>query len=90
MRTDEVLAKIPGLARQDLYYWESKGMVSPKKRMVGKVRRNDYTEEDFKLIQMIHYHRLATHLLDFPLKEVYRRAQEDLRKGLTLKEMLAR
>ena len=90
MRTGEVLAKVPGLTRNDLYQWETKGMVKPEKRKAGKLKRNEYSAEDLKLIQMIHYHRLAMHLTDFPVSEAYRRAVDDIKKGLTLKDMLAR
>ncbi len=90
MDTRSVLAKVPGVSRNDLYYWESLGMIKPSKITAGKARRNEYSEADFRLIQMIHYHRLAAHLADFPLREIYRRAKDDIEKGLTLKNMLAR
>ena len=53
MTTGELLAQVPGTTKDQLYYFEAKGFVRPRKVSVGKVERNDYNEEDLRLIKAI-------------------------------------
>ncbi len=51
--TGELLAKVPPVTKDQLYYFEAKGFIRPKKVSVGKVERNDYSDDDLKMVASI-------------------------------------
>jgi DNA-binding transcriptional MerR regulator len=51
--TGELLAHVPGVTKDQLYYFEAKGFLHPRKVSAGKIERNDYTEEDLKMVKAI-------------------------------------
>ena len=52
MRVHEVLARVPGLSRSTLAFWEKQGYISPQKFPAGHYfTRREYSEEDIKLIE---------------------------------------
>lgn len=52
MQTSEVLKKID-IPRHKLYYLEQKGYIKPKKIIRGDLEMREYTDEDFRKIQLI-------------------------------------
>ena len=52
MQTLEVLKKID-IPRHKLYYLEQKGYINPKKIIKGDLEMREYTDEDFRKIQII-------------------------------------
>jgi len=77
MRTGEVLQQIEGLTKDLLYYFESKGYVKPRKIRYTMVERNDYSEEDFRKIQLIwHYYSQG-----FRPRVAYEKAMADYNSG---------
>lgn len=73
MTTGEVLAQVPGITKDQLYYFEAKGFVRPRKVAAGKVERNDYSEEDLRLIKAISkYYQQG-----FPPKVAYQKAMAE-------------
>ncbi|TET74139.1 MAG: MerR family transcriptional regulator [Candidatus Aminicenantes bacterium] len=52
MQTSDILEKT-GIPRHKLYYLEQKGYIHPKKVPRGELEAREYTEEDFKKIQLI-------------------------------------
>ena len=52
MQTSDLLKKI-NIPRHKLYYLEQKGYINPKKITRGDLEMRDYTDEDFRKIQII-------------------------------------
>jgi DNA-binding transcriptional MerR regulator len=52
MQTSDVLKKI-NIPRHKLYYLEQKGYINPEKITRGDLEMREYTEEDFRKIQII-------------------------------------
>ncbi|HZK10776.1 MAG TPA: MerR family transcriptional regulator [Atribacterota bacterium] len=76
MQTLEVLKKID-IPRHKLYYLEQKGYINPKKITRGDLEMREYTEEDFRKIQII-WKFLKQ---GFKHKVAYQKAMEDLNKS---------
>lgn len=76
MQTLEVLKKID-IPRHKLYYLEQKGYINPKKRTRGDLEMREYTEEDFRKIQII-WKFLKQ---GFKHKVAYQKAMENLNKS---------
>jgi len=76
MQTLEVLKKID-IPRHKLYYLEQKGYINPKKITRGDLEMREYTEEDFRKIQII-WKFLKQ---GFKHKIAYQKAMENLNKS---------
>ena len=76
MQTLEVLKKID-IPRHKLYYLEQKGYINPKKITRGDLEMREYTEDDFRKIQII-WKFLKQ---GFKHKVAYQKAMEDLNKS---------
>lgn len=76
MQTLEVLKKID-IPRHKLYYLEQKGYINPKKITRGDLEMREYTEEDFRKIQVI-WKFLKQ---GFKHKVAYQKAMENLNKS---------
>ena len=76
MQTLEVLKKIDS-PRHKLYYLEQKGYINPKKITRGDLEMREYTDEDFKKIQII-WKFLKQ---GFKHKVAYQKAMENLNKS---------
>ena len=53
MRTGDVLKKIPGLKRHELYLWGKKGFIHSQVVVDGRVRRHEWDPEEVEKIQLI-------------------------------------
>jgi hypothetical protein len=53
MNTTEVLKRVPGIDKRTLYYWESLGLINPKKVKKKRIERRDYSQNDLQKIQLI-------------------------------------
>ena len=76
MQTSDVLKKI-NIPRHKLYYLEQKGYINPKKITRGDLEMREYTEEDFRKIQII-WKFLKQ---GFKHKIAYQKAMESLNKS---------
>ena len=76
MQTLEVLKKID-IPRHKLYYLEQKGYINPEKITRGDLEMREYTEEDFRKIQII-WKFLKQ---GFKHKVAYQKAMENLNKS---------
>ena len=76
MQTLEVLKKID-IPRHKLYYLEQKGYINPEKITRGDLEMREYTEEDFRKIQII-WKFLKQ---GFKHKIAYQKAMENLNKS---------
>ena len=52
MRTSEILKKL-NIPRHKLYYLEQKGYIKPKRIPMGELETREYSEEDFKKLELI-------------------------------------
>jgi len=73
MQTSDILEKID-IPRHKLYYLEQKGYIHPKKVPRGELEAREYTEEDFKKIQLIWKYLKQ----GFKHKIAYEKAMEEL------------
>jgi len=76
MQTSDLLKKI-NIPRHKLYYLEQKGYINPKKITRGDLEMREYTDEDFKKIQII-WKFLKQ---GFKHKVAYQKAMENLNKS---------
>ena len=53
MRTGDVLKKIPGLKRDELYFWGKRGFIHSQVVVDGRVRRHEWDPEEVEKIQLI-------------------------------------
>jgi cell division GTPase FtsZ len=53
MRTGDVLKKIPGLKRHEMYLWGKRGFIHSQVVVDGRVRRHEWDPEEVKKIQLI-------------------------------------
>ena len=53
MRTGDILKKIPGLKRDELYLWGKKGFIHSQVVVDGRVRRHEWDPEEVEKIQLI-------------------------------------
>lgn len=54
MYIGDVLKKVEGLTKRDLYYWEDSKLINPKKLKRGKLEFRIYSERDLEKIQKIY------------------------------------
>jgi hypothetical protein len=73
----DVLARCPGMKKEDVYYLEHRGYLRPVKQRHGRLERNFYTRGQVDLIAEIW--RLKQEGL--PPREAYRRAKQALSSG---------
>jgi DNA-binding transcriptional MerR regulator len=73
MQTSDILEKID-IPRHKLYYLEQKGYTHPRKVPRGELEVREYTEEDFRKIQLIWKYLKQ----GFKHKIAYEKAMEDL------------
>jgi DNA-binding transcriptional MerR regulator len=52
MRTSDILKKL-NIPRHKLYYLEQKGYIKPKRIPMGELEAREYSEEDFKKLELI-------------------------------------
>ena len=77
MRMAELLERVPGLTRNEVYYYEARDYIKPKKLKVGKIFRNEFFEEDFELISLMQEYRDQ----GFTPRVSYEKAQQDMNKA---------
>ena len=73
----ELLTNCTGMTKEHVYYLEQRGYIRPIKQRHGKIERNLYTTEQFKLVQAIWKHRQA----GVPPREAYQRALRERSRG---------
>jgi len=73
MRTSDVLKKL-NIPRHKLYYLEQKGYIKPKRTPMGELETREYTEEDYKKVELI-WKYLQN---GFKHKIAYQKAMEEL------------
>ena len=76
MQTSDILEKIT-IPRHKLYYLEQKGYINPKKITRGDLEMREYTDEDFRKIQII-WKFLKQ---GFKHKAAYQKAMKNLNKS---------
>jgi DNA-binding transcriptional MerR regulator len=52
MRTSDILKKL-NIPRHKLYYLEQKGYIKPRRIPMGELEAREYSEEDFKKLELI-------------------------------------
>ncbi len=73
MRTSDILKKL-NIPRHKLYYLEQKGYIKPKRIPMGELEAREYTEEDFRKLELIWKYLQS----GFKHKIAYQKAMEDL------------
>ena len=73
----DVLARCPGMNKEDVYYLEHRGYLRPVKKRHGRIERNLYTAAHVDLVTQMW--RLKQEGL--PPREAYRRARQALSSG---------
>ena len=73
IQTTDILEKIH-IPRHKLYYLEQKGYIQPRKIPRGELETREYTEEDFKKIELIWKYLKQ----GFKHKIAYEKAMEEL------------
>jgi hypothetical protein len=73
----DLLARCPGMKKEDVYYLEHRGYLRPIKQRHGRVERNLYTTEQAELTAAIWRHRQAGH----SPREAYSRAVKERSAG---------
>ncbi len=73
MRTSDILKKL-NIPRHKLYYLEQKGYIKPKRIPMGELEAREYTEEEFKKLELIWKYLQS----GFKHKIAYQKALEDL------------
>jgi len=53
----DLLARCPGMKKEDVYYLEHRGYVKPIKQRHGRLQRNLYTKEQIELVCAVWHHR---------------------------------
>ena len=57
IKVGEVLAKVPGIKRSDIAWWEQAGYLTPNINKKSRIKRRDYSVEDLGLIQAMWRYR---------------------------------
>jgi DNA-binding transcriptional MerR regulator len=73
MRTSDILKKL-NIPRHKLYYLEQKGYIKPKRIPMGELETREYSEEDFKKLELIWKYLKR----GFKHKIAYQKAMEEL------------
>ena len=73
----DVLARCPGMKKEDVYYLEHRGYLRPVKQRHGRVERNFYTAEQVELVAQMW--RLKQEGL--PPRKAYPKAKQALASG---------
>lgn len=73
MRTSDILKKL-NIPRHKLYYLEQKGYIKPKRIPMGELETREYSEEDFKKLELIWKYLQS----GFKHKTAYQKALEEL------------
>ena len=73
MRTSDILRKL-NIPRHKLYYLEQKGYVKPKRIPMGELETREYSEEEFKKLELIWKYLQS----GFKHKIAYQKAMEEL------------
>ena len=73
MRTSDILKKL-SIPRHKLYYLEQKGYIKPKRIPMGELEAREYSEEDFKKLELIWKYLQS----GFKHKIAYQKALEEL------------
>lgn len=73
MRTSDILKKL-NIPRHKLYYLEQKGYIKPKRIPMGELETREYSEEDFKKLELIWKYLKS----GFKHKIAYQKAMEEL------------
>jgi DNA-binding transcriptional MerR regulator len=73
MRTSDILKKL-NIPRHKLYYLEQKGYIKPKRIPMGELEAREYSEEDFRRLELIWKHLQS----GFKHKIAFQKAMEDL------------
>ena len=73
MRTSDILRKL-SIPRHKLYYLEQKGYVKPKRIPMGELETREYSEEEFKKLELIWKYLQS----GFKHKIAYQKAMEEL------------
>ncbi len=73
MRTSDILKRL-NIPRHKLYYLEQKGYITPKRIPMGELEAREYTEEEFKKLELIWKYLQS----GFKHKIAYQKALEDL------------
>jgi DNA-binding transcriptional MerR regulator len=73
LRTSEVLKKL-NIPRHKLYYLEQKGYIRPKRTPMGELETREYTDEDFKMLEIIWKYLQS----GFKYKIAYQKTLEEL------------
>ncbi len=74
MRTEEVLRKIPGLKKDELYFWRKSGFIQSQVVQDGRAKRHEWDLEEVQKIQFIKELCIS----GLSPKEAYCKATEDL------------
>ncbi len=82
MTMHEALARVPGLTRQELYRYEARGYIKPRKHNVGRVKRNDYSADQIEFSRLIKYYLMVGSSEGRTLDEANRMALVDMGKGM--------
>jgi len=76
MRQKQILDEVKGsINRHDLYYWEKKGYINPKRIASGRIERLEYSEKDAKIIRIM----ADLYGKGLPPKLAYQQAQSIMR-----------
>ena len=73
MRTSDILKKL-SIPRHKLYYLEQKGYIKPKRIPMGELEAREYSEEDFRMLELIWKYLQS----GFKHKIAYKKALEDM------------
>jgi len=81
MNTKDLLECVGGLTRHELYRYVEKGYVQPERTTVGKVVRNEFSEDDVEFIKLINYYRLTGFSSGRSLEKAHEMALKDRGKS---------
>lgn len=73
MRTSDILRRL-NIPRHKLYYLEQKGYIKPKRIPMGDLEAREYSEEDFKRLELIWKYLQS----GFKHKTAYQKATEEM------------
>ncbi|NIM24942.1 MAG: hypothetical protein GTN69_02845 [Armatimonadetes bacterium] len=73
----DILALCPGMKKEDVYYLEQRGYLSPLKQRHGRLERNLFTKEQADLLRAIWKHRKK----GLPPRRAYEQAAKEQTMG---------
>lgn len=77
----EILQEIPEITRDELSYYVRMDYITPTKVQRGKLRYNDFSKENLKLLK--HAHHYISRYQIFP-RDAFKRAQKEIEQGIPM------